>query len=184
MISKQQQEQLSELQQKNLDAAMRLAQLSIENSQRIMALQVDTAKALFEESIQNAKAMSETQDPKQALELRADFARSTTEKMLAAARRIAEIATSTQSEFGKVVGQHMLGGGKEVAEAMQKMFSFNPTAGQAVEAAMSSLQQGLDMARGAFEQITRVSADTFETMGKAATGATAASVKRPKGKGE
>ncbi|MBS0553745.1 MAG: phasin family protein, partial [Proteobacteria bacterium] len=33
------QEQMNELQKKNLEAAMRLAQLSIENSQRIMEIQ-------------------------------------------------------------------------------------------------------------------------------------------------
>ena len=37
MASKQ--EQLNELQKKNLEAAMRLAQMSIENSQRIMEIQ-------------------------------------------------------------------------------------------------------------------------------------------------
>ena len=40
MANKQEQQQLNEIQKKNLEAAMRLAQLSIENSQRIMELQV------------------------------------------------------------------------------------------------------------------------------------------------
>mgnify|MGYP001019803867 CR=1 FL=1 len=39
MATKQEQ-QFNEIQKKNLEAAMRLAQLSIENSQRIMELQV------------------------------------------------------------------------------------------------------------------------------------------------
>ncbi len=91
-------------------------------------------------------------------------------RCLAAARRIAEIATETQSEFGKLMSGQMMGGGKEMAEAMQKMFSFNPSAGQAAQTAMGSLQQAMDMARSAFEQITRVSTDTFESLGSAATG--------------
>ena len=41
-------EQFSELQRKNMEAAMRLAQLSIENSQRIMALQTELAKEMFQ----------------------------------------------------------------------------------------------------------------------------------------
>jgi phasin family protein len=180
MVTKQQ-EQFSELHQKNLDAAMRLAQLSIENSQRIMELQVETAKALFEEGVQNAKALAQVKDPKAAMDLRTEYARSTTETMLAAARRIAEIATETQSEFGRLFGGHVMGGSKEFTDAVQKMFSFNPSAGQAVQAAMGSLQQAMDMARGAFDQITRASTDAFETLGKAATG----TAKRPaKGKGE
>lgn len=170
-MATKQQEQFSEIHQKNLDAAMRLAQLSIENSQRIMELQVETAKSLFQDGVENAKALAEVKDPKSALDLRTEYARTTTETMLSAARRIAEIATETQSEFGKVVGGHIVGGSKEFADTVQKMFSFNPSAGQAVQAAMGSLQQAMDMAQGAFDQITRVSTGALDSLSKAATGA-------------
>jgi len=69
MATKQEQ-QLNEIQKKNLEAAMRLAQLSIENSQRIMELQVGTAKSLFEEGVANAKALSGVKDPAEAMSLR------------------------------------------------------------------------------------------------------------------
>lgn len=161
-------EHLTEVQQKNLEAAMRLAQLSIESSQRIMGLQVETAKAMFEDGMKNAKAIATAHDPKSALELRTDYARSTTEKMIAAARSITEIATQTQAEFGKVVGGQLKAGSQEMAEAVKKMFSFNPAAGQSVQTAMNSLQQAMDMARGAFDQITQVSTDAFENISKAA----------------
>jgi hypothetical protein len=108
------------------------------------------------------------------MELRTEYARSTTEKMLAAARRIAEIATDTQAQFSDIVGQHMFGGGKELADAMQKMFSFNPAAGQAVQTAMTTLQQSLDTARSAYDQIAKVSTDAFTSMGRAASGAAGA----------
>src|SRR5690606_39894541 len=63
------QDQMNELQKKNLEAAMRLAQMSIENSQRIMELQVSTAKTLFEDGVKNAKAMSAVKDPKELMEI-------------------------------------------------------------------------------------------------------------------
>ncbi len=73
------QEQFNELQKKNLEAAMRLAQLSIENSQRIMEIQVTAAKSLFEEGVHNAKAMSTSQGPEghdePARQLRSDHHR-------------------------------------------------------------------------------------------------------------
>ena len=72
------QDQFNELQKKNLEAAMRLAQLSIENSQRIMEIQVSTAKSLFEEGVQNAKALSSAKDPKDMMDLRAHYAQATT----------------------------------------------------------------------------------------------------------
>ncbi|MCX7178338.1 MAG: phasin family protein, partial [Proteobacteria bacterium] len=56
-------EQFSELHRKNMEAAMKLAQMSIENSQRIMALQVDVAKKLFQDSVQSAKALTTVKDP-------------------------------------------------------------------------------------------------------------------------
>ena len=69
-------QQLNEIQKKNLEAAMRLAQLSIENSQRIMELQVGTAKSLFEEGAANAKALSSVKDPAEAMNLRTAYAQS------------------------------------------------------------------------------------------------------------
>lgn len=161
-------EQLGEMQRKGLDAAMQLAQLSIENSQRIMALQVETAKALFEESVKNAKALASVKDPREAMELRAEYARATTERMMATARQIAELTTEAHGQFGKMFGAHLTGGGKEMMEAWQKMFSFNPAAGQAAQTAMGSLQQAIDMARGAFEQMTKASTDALDTFGMGA----------------
>jgi hypothetical protein len=64
-----------------------------------------------------------------------------------------------------------------MADTVQKIFSFNPTAGQAVQTAMSSLQQAMDMARGAFDQISRVSAETFDNLSQ-----TTAAGKHTKGK--
>lgn len=98
-------EQMSELQKKNIEAAMRLAQLSMENSQRIMQLQVATARALFEESVANARALADVREPANQVELRSQLARSTTERMLGCARQIAEITSETQAEFGRLVGE-------------------------------------------------------------------------------
>jgi len=169
-------QQLSEIQKRNIDAVMRLAQLSIENSQRIMALQVDTAKSLFEQSVENARALTEAKDPKSALDLRTDYARAATEKMVDCARQIAQIASETQAEFAQMVSQQFSGGTKDVMEAVKQVFSFNPAAAQAAQTAMGSLQQAMDMARGAYDQLSKVSTETMTNLGatvaKAASGAT------------
>lgn len=157
MASKQ--DQFNELQKKNLEAAMRLAQLSIENSQRIMELQVQTAKNLFEEGVHNAKAMSSAKDPKALMDLRTQYAQHTTEKMLACAREIAEITTQTQAEVGKLVGEQLSSGSHDVFEAMQKMFTGMPITDQN---AMGAIQTAMDTARSAFEQMTRASTEAFQ----------------------
>jgi phasin family protein len=162
-------EQFSEMQRKSLDAAMRLAQLSIENSQRIMELQVQTAKSLFEESVTNAKALATTQDPKTALELRAQFAQATAERMLHVARSIAQIATETQAEFGQMMRSQLTTNTKDMMDNMQKMLSFNPAAQKAAESAMGTLQNAFDSAQSAFDQMTKVATEAFSTMGAAAT---------------
>lgn len=157
MASKQ--EQFNELQKKNLEAAMRLAQLSIENSQRIMEIQVSTAKSLFEEGVENAKALSATKDPKDLMTLRTQFAQTTTEKMLACAREIAEITARAQAEVGKLVGEQLTTGSSDVFDAMQKLFKGMPITDQN---AMGAIQTAMDTTRAAFEQVTRASAEAFQ----------------------
>ncbi len=162
MASKQEQ-QFTEIQKKNLEAAMRLAQLSIENSQRIMELQVGTAKALFEEGVANAKALSSVKDPAEALNLRTAYAQSTTEKMLTCAREIAEITTKTQAEVGKMVTEQLSFGGQDVLEGFQKMFKGMPV-GDA--SALGNIQTAMDSARAAYEQMTKASTDAFQAFTK------------------
>jgi len=169
------QEQFNELQKKNLEAAMRLAQMSIENSQRIMELQVATAKSLFEEGVSNAKALSTAKDPKEILELRTQFAQHSTERMLACAREIAELASRTQAEVGKLVGEQLTSGGQDVFEAMQKMFQGMPITDQN---AMTAIQTAMDTTRAAFEQMTRASTEAFQMFNQLASGGT------PHGKGK
>ena len=164
-------EQLSDLQKKNLEAAMRLAQLSIENSQRIMELQVATAKSLFEDGVNNAKAISTAKDPQQMMELRTRFAQTSAEKMLQCAREITELASQAQTEVGKLVGAQLSSGGQDVLEVFQKMFQGMPVSDQNM---MNAVQSAIDTTRSAFEQMARVSSDAFQmfnqTMSNAAAG--------------
>ena len=150
----------NELQKKNLEAAMRLAQLSIENSQRVMELQVATAKSLFEDGVQNAKALTAVKDPKQVVELRTQYAQATTEKMLSCAREIADLTARTQGEVGKLVGEQLTTGSHDVFDAMQKMFKGMPITDQN---AMGAMQTAMDTTRAAFEQMTRASAEAFQS---------------------
>lgn len=163
-MATKQQDQFNELQKKNLEAAMRLAQLSIENSQRIMEIQVNTAKSLFEEGVENAKAITAAKDPKQALELRTQYAQVSTEKMLTCAREIAEITAKTQAEFGKLVGEQLSIGGTDMFEAMQKMFKGIPVTDQN---ALGVVQSAMETTRTAFEQMTRASAEAFQAFTQA-----------------
>ncbi|MCB1892435.1 MAG: phasin family protein, partial [Rhodocyclaceae bacterium] len=100
-------EQIAEMHQKSIDAAMKLTQMSLENSKRIMELQVETARTLFEESVKNARALSEAKDPQAALALRTQFAQETSSKMMEAMRQMADITAGAQAEFNRMLGQQM-----------------------------------------------------------------------------
>ena len=96
-------ETLNELNRKNMEAAMRLAQLSIENSQRVMSLQSDLARELFNDGVSNAKAQASAKDPQEVLRLRAQYAQDTAQKMMATAQKVAVMGNDARVEFARMV---------------------------------------------------------------------------------
>jgi len=148
-------EQFSELHRKNMEAAMKLAQMSIENSQRIVTLQVDVAKALFQDSVDNAKALAAAKDPQQAVTLRTHYTQETAQKMIEAARAITEIGNASRSEFSRLLSEQLASGSKDMMEAFQSFFGALP--GQNTQV-METMQQAMAKANKAFEQISQASA--------------------------
>ena len=148
-------EQFSELHRKNMEAAMKLAQMSIENSQRIVALQVEVAKSLFQDSVDNAKALAAAKDPQQAVALRTHYTQETAQKMIEAAREIAEIGNDSRSEFSRLLSEQLASGSKDMMESFQSFFGSLP--GQNAQV-METMQQAMAKANKAFEQISQASA--------------------------
>ena len=151
-------EQFSELHRKNMEAAMRLAQMSIENSQRIVALQVEVAKTLFQDSVDNAKALATVKDPQQAVTLRTQYTQDTTQKMIEAAREIAEIGNSSRGEFSRLMTEQLASGSKDMMEAFQAFFGTLPGQNASV---VETMQKAMAQANKAFEQIAEASASAL-----------------------
>jgi len=164
-------EQFSELNRKNMEVAMRMAQLSIENSQRIVALQSELAKEMFQSGVENAKAQTSASDPQAMLQLRAQYAQETTQRMVAAAQQIAEISNTARAEFSRLVTEQLASGSQDMAESMQTFMKSLP--GQTPNM-MESLQQAIATANAAFAQISKASMTAMssagETVRKAAGG--------------
>ncbi|KAF0166101.1 MAG: phasin family protein [Rhodocyclaceae bacterium] len=156
-------EQFSELHRKNMEAAMRMAQLSIENSQRIMALQSELAKEMFQSGVENAKAQTGARDPQAMMQLRTQYAQETTQRMVAAAQQIAEISNSARSEFARLVTEQLASGSQEMTEAMQTFMKSLP--GQTPNM-MESFQQAIATANQAFEQISKASTAAMSSVGE------------------
>lgn len=151
-------EQLSELQRRNMDTAMQLAQLSIENSQRVMALQNELARELFQSSVDNARALAAAKDAEEAMRLRAEYAQETARKIMGAAQRIAEIGNEARSNFARMLTEQLAAGNQEMADAFQAFLKTLP--GQAPNM-LQAMQQAVAMANSAFEQIAKATAASF-----------------------
>ena len=156
-------EQFSELHRKNMEAAMRLAQMSIDSSQRIVALQVEVAKTLFQDSVDNAKALAAAKDPQQAVGLRTQYTQGTTQKLIEAAREIAEIGNASRSDFSRLMTEQLASGSKDLMEAYQSFFGTLPGQNSSVVEAM---QTALGQANKAFEQLAAAQASAFGSSAK------------------
>jgi phasin family protein len=158
-------ENFSELNRKNMEAAMRLAQLSIENSQRVMALQSDLARELFQQSVENARAQTTAQDPQEVLRLRTQYAQETAQKMMATAQKVAELGNDARVEFTRMLTEQLASGSQEMVDAFQGFFKTMP--GQNANV-LEVMQQAMATANSAFEQIAQASTAAFSGMTEAA----------------
>jgi phasin family protein len=163
-------EQFSEMHRKNMEAAMRLAQMSIENSQRIMALQSEMAKELFQTGVENAKAQTSAKDPQQVMQLRAQYAQETSQRLVSAAQQIAEISNEARTEFSRLVTEQLATGSQEMTESLQAFFKSLPATTPNM---MESFQQAIATANGAFEQIAQASQAAMGNVSEMAKKATA-----------
>lgn len=154
-------EALNELNRKNMEAAMRLAQLSIENSQRVMALQSELARELFNEGVANAKAQAEARDPQEVLRLRAQYAQETAQKMMQTAQHVAVIGNEARVEFARMLTEQLASGNQEMTDAFQGFFKNIP--GQNANM-LDVMQQAMTTANSAFEQIAQATSAMFSGM--------------------
>lgn len=155
-------EQFSELHRKNMEAAMKLAQMSIESSQRIISLQVDAAKKMFQDSVDSAKALTSVKDPQEAVALRTRYTQETAQKMMETARQIAEVGNASRAEFSHLLTEQLASGSKDMAESFKSFFSVLP--GQNPDV-METMRQAMATANSAFEQIAQTSAAALSNAG-------------------
>ncbi len=148
-------ENFTELHRKNMETAMRLAQLSIDNSQRVMALQAELAKTLFDSSVSSAKAQAAVKNPQDLMRLQADYARDTAQRVVEMAKQVAEIGNSARSEFSHLLTEQLASGKEELSSSLQG-FMKNLPAG--IPNMSQAFEQAVATANSAFEQISKVSA--------------------------
>jgi phasin family protein len=156
--------EFGEIQRKNLEAAMRLAQISIENSQRIMSLQSQLARDLFQDSVDQAKATTGATAAEDLVQLRTHYTQETMQKLITTAQQVAEIGNNTRVEFSRLLTEQLAAGSQEMADAFQSFFKALPGQNSNV---LETMQKAMATANAAFEQISRASSAAFEGTGKA-----------------
>lgn len=152
--------EFGEIQRKNMEAAMRLAQLSIDNSQRIMELQSNLARDLFQNSVEQTKLQATSKDPQDIVKLRAQYAQETTQKMIAAAQQVAEIGNSARVEFSRLLTEQLAAGSQDMVDAFQTFFKALP--GQNTNL-LETMQQAMTNANTAFEQMRKAATNAFDS---------------------
>jgi phasin family protein len=156
---------LTELNRRNMEAAMRLAQMSIENSQRVMALQNELAREMFQQGVDNARSLASAKDPQQLMQMRTQYAQETAQQMMAAAQKVAEIGNEARAEFTRMLTEQLASGNQEMVDAFQGFFKVMPGQNNNF---MEIMQQSMATANNAFEQIAQASAAAFGSMPGAA----------------
>jgi phasin family protein len=148
-------DKFSELHRKNMEAAMRLAKASIDNTQRVIALQSELAKSLYDAGISTAKAQAKAKSPKEVLRLQTEYARETTQRVVAMAGELADIANTARSDFSQVLAEQLVSGKEDLTEGLQSIMAKLPNRIPSLSAA---IEQAMATANAAFEQIGKVSA--------------------------
>ncbi|HEX5394225.1 MAG TPA: phasin family protein [Rhodocyclaceae bacterium] len=154
------QEQFAEIQRRNLDAAVRLAQLSIENAQRIMALQTELAQSLLSDSMANAQAQARAKDGQEMFTLRAKYAQDASQRLMETASKMAEIGNEARVEFSRLLTEQLASGNKEMTSAFQGFITTLPGGNQQL---MEMVQQAVNNANHAFESIVEATSATVQT---------------------
>ena len=148
-------EKFSELHRKNMETAMRLAQLSVDNSQRVMALQAALAKSLYAASVKNAKAQAKVKNPQELLRLQTDYTRESLKRVLEVAKQVAEIGNAARSDFSQLLAEQLVSGKEELTNSLQSFMASLPSRIPNLSAA---IDQAMAAANAAFEQVGKVSA--------------------------
>lgn len=153
---------ISELNRRNVEAAMKLARLSIDNSQRVLSLHADLAKAIFEDTVANAKAHANIRTPQDLVELNTKYVQATAKRVIEVARKVSGIANQSRNEFSRVLTQQMVASKSELTEAVQKLVQNLPAGTPDVSKAVD---QALTAANSAFEQLSKVSGNALNAVG-------------------
>ncbi|MDB6002046.1 MAG: hypothetical protein JWP52_3745 [Rhizobacter sp.] len=147
-------EQMLDAQKTNLETLFGLTTKAFEGVEKLMELNLQLAKATMGEAAETAKAVLAAKDAQEVLALQAGLLQPAAEKAMAYGRHVADIATSTTTEVGKVAETRM-------AEVQQKML-------QVVDTAAKNAPAGSENAITLMKSAVTAASNAYESVQKAA----------------
>ena len=156
-------EKFSELHRRNMETAMRLAQLSVDNSQRVMALQAALAKSLYAASVKSAKAQAKVKNPQELLRLQTDYTRESLQRVVDVAKQVAEIGNAARSDFSQLLAEQLVSGKEELTNSSQSFMASLPSR---IPNLSTAIDQAMTAANASFEQVGKVSAAAMGSVKK------------------
>ena len=178
-------EQLTELNRKAAEAAMKLTQVSIAQGENLMKLQMDAMRGMLDDGMKAAKALTEARDPQQWGALQEANMRSMLGRMTEYSRGIHELAGKTQKEIGGVVETRLHAMNDQFQTMVDEMAKAAPPGS---EAAFAGMKQTLSAVNGMVDTMSKTAQQFAKAAESAISVAADAAVKAGKssktGKGD
>lgn len=137
-------EQLVALNKSNLEAAVRFAGIALEGAERLMELQLKATKGMFADGVQQAKALAEVKDPQDFAQIKSSLIQPNMEKTASYVKSVYDVASATQTEFNKLVEEHVSEFNKQVVTTLDKMVKTAPAGSDVAVAALKSAISGIN----------------------------------------
>jgi len=153
-----------------LAAAVRFTSIALQGTERILELQLSTAKNALAESVERAKGLADLKDAKDYATLKNTYAPPSLEQATAYAKKLYDVATTTQSEINLLVHEQISEYNKSVATTLDKYAESAPAGSELAVAAIKSAVSAVNSAYGNLSK----SAQQFSDMAKANIDAAAA----------
>ncbi|MBI4206092.1 MAG: phasin family protein [Betaproteobacteria bacterium] len=151
-MTKATERQLAGWNREAIEAALQLAKVSTENAEKLARLQLETMRSLLEASFKNAQALAEIKDPQQFAERRARMLEQSVEQMVDYSRKVYDLASATQCEFGKLMETRFASFNRDIGHLVD---SASRTAPAGSEPALAAIRQALAASNAVVETLTR-----------------------------
>lgn len=146
-------DQLVALNKANLEIAMKFAGVALQGAERILELQLKAAKSALADSVENARTIAGVKDLQQLAALRETVAQPSLEKATAYAKKVYDVTTETQAEFGRLVEEQVSEFNKQVVTSLDRMVKTAPAGS---EAGIAAIKSGISAANSAYENMSKI----------------------------